>query len=279
MPAFLLRLWTEIIVEPLRKLEGDNRAFLASAKARQADWKVMVVLVTTALSLTLLAYVGERPADWVVRHVAELNIGVFEITIPDALSDSRHGSLYGLACWACGCFLFYFALPALVVRLLFRERLRDYGISLRGAFSHWWLYVVMLLFMGPIIWLASLQTSFQRTYPFFRPDAGEPLWPRFYCWEVMYGVQFFALEFFFRGFMVHGLKHRFGVYGIFAMVVPYCMIHFGKPMPETLAAIVAGICLGYVSLMTRSIWLGTALHISVALSMDLTALYRHGYFS
>ena len=59
-------------------------------------------------------------------------------------------------------------------------------------------------------------------------------------WELAYGLQFIGLEFFFRGFMVHGTKHRFGFYAIFVMMVPYCMIHFRKPMPETCGAIVAG---------------------------------------
>ena len=62
------------------------------------------------------------------------------------------------------------------------------------------------------------------------------------------------------------------------MMVPYCMIHFGKPMPETLAAIAAGIILGFMSLKTRSVWMGAALHVSVALSMDLCALWRSGKF-
>jgi membrane protease YdiL (CAAX protease family) len=62
------------------------------------------------------------------------------------------------------------------------------------------------------------------------------------------------------------------------MMVPYCMIHFTKPLPECCASIVAGLALGFMSLKTRSIWLGAALHISVALSMDFTSLWRQGYF-
>jgi membrane protease YdiL (CAAX protease family) len=97
-------------------------------------------------------------------------------------------------------------------------------------------------------------------------------------WEVVYAVQFVALEFFFRGFLVHGLKHRFGVYSVLVMTVPYCMIHFGKPMPEATASIIAGVALGLVSLATRSIWLGAALHISVAWGMDAACLARRGLF-
>jgi membrane protease YdiL (CAAX protease family) len=71
---------------------------------------------------------------------------------------------------------------------------------------------------------------------------------------------------------VHGLAPRLGWAAIFAMVLPYNMLHYGKPMPEALAAIVGGIVLGTLSVKTRSIWLGVALHISVAITMDLSAL-------
>ena len=42
--------------------------------------------------------------------------------------------------------------------------------------------------------------------------------------------------------------------------------------------IIAGIVLGFMSLKTRSIWLGAALHIAVAVTMDLLALWRLGHF-
>jgi membrane protease YdiL (CAAX protease family) len=56
------------------------------------------------------------------------------------------------------------------------------------------------------------------------------------------------------------------------MVVPYCMIHYGKPMPETLGAIVAGIVLGTLAMRTRSIWGGVLIHIAVAITMDMMAV-------
>jgi membrane protease YdiL (CAAX protease family) len=60
------------------------------------------------------------------------------------------------------------------------------------------------------------------------------------------------------------------------MVVPYCMIHFGKPFLEALAAIAAGIVLGTLALKTRSIWCGVLIHVSVAISMDVAALVQRG---
>ena len=89
-------------------------------------------------------------------------------------------------------------------------------------------------------------------------------------------MQFAALEFFFRGFLVHGLVPRFGYLAVVVMVVPYNMLHFGKPMPEALAAIVGGLVLGTLALRTRSIWWGAALHIAVAATMDVLALGHIG---
>ena len=102
------------------------------------------------------------------------------------------------------------------------------------------------------------------------------MYPNLFIWEIVYFVQFFALEFFFRGFMLHGTKQQFGYYSVFVMTIPYCMIHYGKPLPETIAAIVAGIVLGTLSLKSRSIWLGVAIHYSVAITMDLCSLWQKG---
>ena len=56
------------------------------------------------------------------------------------------------------------------------------------------------------------------------------------------------------------------------------MIHFGKPISETAGAIIAGIVLGFLSLNTNSILLGILVHVTVALTMDICALWRSGLF-
>ena len=56
------------------------------------------------------------------------------------------------------------------------------------------------------------------------------------------------------------------------MIIPYCMIHYGKPLPETLGAIGAGILLGTIAMRTRSIWGGVIIHVAVAVTMDVLAL-------
>lgn len=217
------------------------------------DKKVIVICLLTSFCLTMNKYLPEF-------------ISVIHFSGNEQLSD--------LADWVLILFVFYFVLPVLVIKVLFRESLSDYGLKFQGAFKEYWIYLVMLAVMIPLVGYFSTTASFQAKYPFYDLNAGEKLFPYFWMWELLYLIQFFALEFFFRGFMTHGLKHRFGSYSVFIMTIPYCMIHFGKPLPETIAAIIAGVILGMLSLRTRSILLGVGIHYSVGLMMDLFALWQ-----
>ena len=49
-----------------------------------------------------------------------------------------------------------------------------------------------------------------------------------------------------------------------------------KATPVTIGAILAGVILGYLSLRKNSILTGVALHFSVAITMDIFALYHLG---
>jgi uncharacterized protein len=266
-------------VEPLRRADEESRAYLASAAGRGVDSKVVAILLTTALALTIQRFVCQD--NGYIRAVYFLEwLGCNELagSFAARMSASGDGSLERLSWWAAVCVATYVVLPALLICFGLRERLRDYGVKPYGALAGWPMYVAMLAVMVPLVWLMSGDAHFQATYPFLRMGSGEPLWPRFWRWEALYAVQFVSLEFFFRGFLLHGTRRRFGAYSIPVMMIPYCMIHFTKPMPEAFASIVAGLVLGYMSLRTRSIWLGAAIHITVALSMDFASLWRQGQF-
>ncbi len=278
--SLLGRWWEQTFGKPLRRIDDECRAFLASEASRKPDWKVMAVMLTAAVSLTIQNFFGNLYQSEQVAQVLQF-VGLDAVA--DGLRSFREGGsnrqLHELTYWAVGWIFVYFVIPALVIKLAFRERLRDYGLKLTGALKDFWIYGVMFVVMVPLVLLCSGNQHFQDTYPFYRVRPGESLWPNFWRWEALYFCQFFALEFFFRGFMVHGTRHRFGLYSVFAMMVPYCMIHFGKPLPECCGSIVAGIVLGFMSLKTRSIWLGAAIHVTVALSMDFAALWRQHFFT
>ena len=89
-------------------------------------------------------------------------------------------------------------------------------------------------------------------------------------------VQFVGVEFFFRGVLLQGPKKLLGAYTLPIALIPYCMLHFQKPMLEALGSIIAGAALGMVALRTGSILAGIGIHTAVAWTMDGLALWNRG---
>ncbi|OQW39875.1 MAG: hypothetical protein A4S08_06590 [Proteobacteria bacterium SG_bin4] len=257
------------------KSETDSLKFLQE-NGNRIDLKVVLICLIVALSLTCTRYLGN---PWfVISILDDLNLLRLAEMLQGMIDDPVNGQLYMLTYWATVVIFFYLVVPIGIIWFVFKEKLSDYGLRSEGALKDYPLYLYMLVFMIPLVIYFSGSESFLERYPFYEVGKNESLFPKFFIWEMIYFLQFAALEFFFRGFILHGTKQRFGFYAIFVMVIPYCMIHFGKPMAETIAAIFAGVVLGYFSLKSKSIWLGVMIHCSVALTMDLCALYRKSEF-
>lgn len=229
-----------------------------------------VVLVSAALLLTLLQFHGTA-AD-LAPILAWLERG--SSGVARAAGALYHGPWFELASyafWALACFAGYLVVPALLLRWLRPgEPLSAFGLDWAGLRGHERTYVLLFLATLPLVLVASTRPSFQETYPFYRHAGRSAI--DFLVWQALYALQFLALEFFFRGFLLHTLKRDIGAYSIAVAVVPYCMIHFQKPLPEALGAIVAGLVLGTLSLRTGSVLGGAAIHVAVALTMDVLAL-------
>lgn len=239
------------------------------------DSKTVIVMITAMVIICMQEYWFQSGH---VRYVAD----VLRFFGAQQWADDFDGwrlksenyEIARLTYWAGSRVVTFIFVPMLVIKFVLREPIRDYGTRIRGIGSSLWVYGLMFAFMVPTVLIFSQTKSFQSKYPFYDLLPNETLGIRFWSWELLYCLQFVALEFFFRGFMVHGTKHRMGVYCILVMTFPYVMIHFGKPMPETFSAIGAGIILGFMSLKTCSIWMGAALHIAVAMSMDMLSLWH-----
>ena len=265
------RLWRTYVTDV--RADANRRAVVSTA----TDRKTVLVFVTAAVALTCGSFLsdGAHP-QWLETLLRGVGLDGLAHRLDDAMLVSAHRSWNELAFWAIVVIAGYVVPPIVLIKLVFRERVRDYGLSVRGIPRHVGVYALLFGIAAPLIVAASFTASFQQRYPFYHPPAAHSLWPYMFAWWILYWLQFCALEFFFRGFLLNGLVPRLGWVAIFAMVLPYNMLHYGKPMPEALAAIIGGIVLGTLALKTRSIWLGACLHISIALTMDLCALWHMG---
>lgn len=197
-------------------------------------------------------------------------------TVAGWMRDPVAGSNHRLIYWALHCQVWYLLLPLFWALLAARQSAGELGLGAGRLRAHVSAYLGLALLVTPLLLLASTQPAFLRFYPYFEPLPGQPIWPDFWRLEFLYFAQFVAVEFFFRGFLVRGLRSTFGYASVYVALLPYCMIHFGKPLPEVLGALAAGLLLGHLSLASGSIWAGVALHIYAAAVMDLSVLWQQG---
>jgi membrane protease YdiL (CAAX protease family) len=242
------------------------------AATGQTDLRPAVCLLITAVVLTLQEYYGGRQVyDQMIRPtLAELERGGWAF-----VKLAKYDELYGYGWWVTSRVIGYVLIPLPLWKLLFRkDSLLDMGFRVKGFFSHLWIYGACLGFVLPAMLVVASQPDFGSYYPFYKQSSRS--WFDFLTWEAMYFLQFLALEAFFRGWLVGALRKSFGSGAIFAMAVPYCMIHYGKPYLEAHGAIVAGVVLGSLAMRTRSIYSGFLVHITVAFLMDVLSLWKRG---
>lgn len=245
-------------------MDSESGALVQSgAPDRQAT----IVLITSMAVLIILNYV-------VLNHkVTTYFAGFFVDSTLTGRELASELELYRRVCWGLGCFIVYLVVPTLITVFVLKKSPASMGLTLKGYKDHFWIYALMFLPVGLCVVAVSYSDEFQNTYPFYKnPTSMSAL----LTWELAYALQFIGLEFFFRGFMLHGLKHRYGTAAIWIMVIPYCMIHFPKPAAETVGAIIAGAVLGVLSMRTGSVFGGATIHIAVAWLMDALSLWHKG---
>ena len=235
------------------------------------DLRTFLILVYVPLALVAMEYVFIPQTAY--KQPTPAWVGTFLLHVRDAFPKIPQPLLPWLW-WSAGCLLTMVLVPMLLLKLVARTGLREVGLRLKGTGRDAWVYLGLFLVFAPVVWFVSQRADFRNTYPFYR-IVGRYGWD-LVAFEVAYFLQFLAVEYFFRGFMVLGLKPALGRASILVMLAPYCMIHFHKPMLEAMGAVGAGVVLGSLSWRTGTVVYGWFLHYGVALTMDLLSLHAAG---
>ncbi len=144
-------------------------------------------------------------------------------------------------------------------------------------------YFVMLLIMVPLIAAASTQADFLTTYPRVQKMLSLNIeisdhWKHFAIYEFLYGLDFFTIEFFFRGFMILAFVGIVGPRAIIPMAYIYFVIHWNKPMGELISSFFGGSLLGIVAYYSKSIVGGIIVHVGIAWMMEIGAFISKYFF-
>ncbi|MFO7446907.1 MAG: CPBP family intramembrane glutamic endopeptidase [Ignavibacteriaceae bacterium] len=196
----------------------------------------------------------------------------FRIYFFEALQSNSDVFLWEYLYWFATDFITLFILPVLIIKILFKEKIRDYGITLGDNKAGLTFSLLILFIMLPVIWFASSSPEFSETYPLLY--SAKQSWRVFVTFEIGLFIYMFAWEFIWRGFMLFGLKEKFGYYAVLIQLIPFVILHNGKPVPETFGAIIAGIVLGALALRTGSIFYGIIAHAGVIFVIDLISTLR-----
>src|SRR5580704_8205088 len=144
-------------------------------------------------------------------------------------------------------------------------------------------YLVILIFLVPLVALASTRPDFLHAYPkmkniYFINGYTDSAWVWKLLYEISYGLDFVSIELFFRGFLVIGFIRFAGVNAIMPMAAFYCSIHFGKPLGECVSSYFGGLALGVIAYRTRSIVGGLLVHLGLAWMMELFGYFTSLFF-
>jgi membrane protease YdiL (CAAX protease family) len=151
--------------------------------------------------------------------------------------------------------VYYAVTPVLSIILLLRKNPLDFGLRL-GNWRLWGVHLAVIVILGlPILYWASRMPSIATYY-----TQAEFQLVR-YSLEI--AAALFAWEFFFRGFMLFGLKEKLGEVSILVQMVPFVLLHFGKPEIEMVSTIIMGIYFGYVAYRSNSCWPAVLMHIYI----------------
>ena len=165
-------------------------------------------------------------------------------------------------------FLYYGVFPLLVILLVLRKNPIKFGLG-TGSPRIWGFYVVVICAIAAaVLYASSFNTSLQSYY------LDENF--KFFSYFLTQLMILSASEFLYRGFLLFGLKEKFGEGSILIQVVPFVLLHLGKPELETVSTILTGILFGWVAYRGRSFWPAFIIHMFINVFFVGVINWRYG---
>jgi hypothetical protein len=156
--------------------------------------------------------------------------------------------------------LVYFGLlPILTILIFLRKNPLDFCLRI-GNYRIWIPYVLIFLVIAiPLLYFSS---DFSSVHGYYRNHRNSEFLT--YIWQM--GIYMLGWEFLFRGFMLFGLKDKFKEGSILIQMIPFVLLHFGKPEIETISTIFTGILWGWICYRGNSFWPAYIMHMGVNIS-------------
>jgi len=242
----------------MRKILNTELSIL-SIELKKIDFKTTAIFLVSII-LFIISWYFSNPKFFSETFSFHKS---FDLIIEDLVSFSY---------WFILDFSLFLVIPIVLIKYLFHEKINNYGISFGKKKIGLTFTLFSILIFIPIIYFISASENFSRYFPLME-SAKDDL-AVFLIYEILFLLFIFSWEFIFRGFMLFGLEKKFGLYSIFIQMIPFVILHNGKPFIETFASIFGALFLGYLALRTRSILYGFLIHAFILITLDVLAFVR-----
>jgi membrane protease YdiL (CAAX protease family) len=226
---------------------------------RTMDRKVIIIFLSVAVLQTISWYYTSR--------------NFFRINFFPYYQNNSDVFLYEYLYWFIGDFFTFFILSIIVIKFILKENLKNYGLQFGDYRTGLILSTIFFLVMVPAIWFFSVEPDFSEKYPHLLSTRNN--YNEFLIYESGMMLYMISWEFIWRGFMLFGLKEKFGYYSVLIQMIPFVILHNGKPAAETFGAIAGGIALGVLALRTNSILYCVITHMGIMFTIDLISTLRY----
>ncbi len=220
------------------------------------DAKVVTIFVSVALLQTISWYFTSRR--------------FFNQTVYTYFLNNENIELYEFLYWFISDSIILFVIPVLIIKFLFKEKIKNYGVNLKNLKYGLLIILFSIIIILPVTYIISLSKEFSNFYPMYQ-GLNQNI-KIFLMYESFLLLFLFAWEFIWRGFMLFGLEEKFGWYSIFIQMLPFVILHNGKPVLETFSSILGAIFLGALALRTRSIIYGFIIHTAIIISLEIYSI-------
>jgi membrane protease YdiL (CAAX protease family) len=167
--------------------------------------------------------------------------------------------------------LILFILPAIVSKVILKDKLRSLGLALpKGKMKTVLLIIGALIILAPSIYLLTEQSQFKHYYTLKHATIQQVI-----TMSLLFPCYYISEEFFFRGFLFLGLWKRIGWHSFWITEIIFAVSHLNKPGMEILLCIPASVVFNCITLYTRSIFPAFIVHTTLGILILVLVNYSH----
>ena len=97
----------------------------------------------------MIRYLGDP--KFIVDFLQNVGCNNLANSFENLTTINPNAELYRLVYWASNVIFFYVIPPFILIKLIFKEKFSEYGLSFKGAFKDNKIYIIMLLVMIPLV--------------------------------------------------------------------------------------------------------------------------------